>query len=242
MRLFSKLKKVIKSEASNQKQPAHSQTEEEYYTELFTKHPVWNSPTANTEEVLRWEIIKNFIFYITGYNANHAGEHKPLTILDLGCGRGWLSNLLTPYGKVTGIEPIEPVVKYANQIFPDIDIRHGNSQTLLNAKETFDIVVCSEVIEHVVDEEKAGFLNGLNALLNSNGFLILTTPRKEAQQEWLKYSTPGQPVEDWLDEKTLGGLLAESDFTKHYLSRFSIPPNPAAPDIEIYQLWLAQKK
>ncbi|MDN5288994.1 MAG: hypothetical protein JWR38_5268 [Mucilaginibacter sp.] len=242
MKILNKLKGLVTAGAENETQPPRQQTEEEYYTELFTKHPVWNSQAPNTEEALRWQIIQNFLFYITGFHTSAAANSGPLKILDLGCGRGWLSKLLTPYGTVTGIEPIKPVVEYAQQLFPDTNIRHGNAQTLLKSKEMFDIIVCSEVIEHVVDDEKPDFLKNLNLLLHNNGFLILTTPRKEAQEEWLKYAIPGQPVEAWLDERTLEGMLRQSSFTQHYLSRFSIPPNPSAPEIEIYQLWLVQKK
>lgn len=216
------------------------ENEESFYTELFTKSAYWSNPNPNTEEKLRWQVIKSFVFYILGYHA-HANKNVQLKILDLGCGRGWLSNLLSTYGNVIGVEPIKPVVEYANKIFPALDIRHGTSELLLKSGEKFDLIVCSEVIEHVIDAEKLTFLNNLNLLLNPDGFLILTTPRKDVQNEWLKYSKPGQPIEDWLDEKTVGELVNDAGFIKHYLDRFAIPPVPDAPEIEIYQLWLVQK-
>jgi 2-polyprenyl-3-methyl-5-hydroxy-6-metoxy-1,4-benzoquinol methylase len=217
-------------------------TQEQYYTHLFTESPDWKTPEPNYEEELRWQIIKNYVFFIKGYFAGSTKYDivRP-RILDIGCGRGWLTNLLSQFGDIKGIEPIGPVVKYANLLFPDIDITEGDIDSVLKKNEKFDIIVCSEVIEHIPDEEKADFLKKLNRVLHDDGFLIITTPRKDVQELWLRYSQPGQPIEEWLDEATLEVLLSQCKFKKHLLSRFAIPPKPDAPEIEIYQLWLSQK-
>lgn len=225
-----------------QQTPPRIETEEEYYTRLFTESADWKTPNPNYEEELRWRIIKNYIFFIKGHFSALAPSRtfRP-KILDIGCGRGWLTNLLAAFGDVQGIEPIGPVVKYANDLFPNLDISQGNIETVLVTSKKFDVVVCSEVIEHVVDTQKLDFLNKIHAVLNNNGFLIVTTPRKEVQELWMRYNQPGQPVEEWLDEATLHDLLIKCKFKKEFLSRFAIPPKPDAPEIEIYQLWLVQK-
>jgi 2-polyprenyl-3-methyl-5-hydroxy-6-metoxy-1,4-benzoquinol methylase len=217
-------------------------TEEQFYVELFTKDPNWNKPTPNFEENLRWNIIEKFIFYIKGYRKS-SDNHTTPQILDLGCGRGWLSNLLSSYGEVTGIEPIEGVVLYAQKIFPHIDFITGTTTNLLSSgkKNHYDIIVCSEVIEHIADNYKLAFLSDIRSLLSDNGFLIITTPRKDAEAEWKKHSNPGQPIEDWIYEKDLSKLITQTNFTKHEIQRLSMSPNPNAPLIEIYQLWLIQK-
>jgi 2-polyprenyl-3-methyl-5-hydroxy-6-metoxy-1,4-benzoquinol methylase len=228
-----KLKRILKKEVAY--------TEEEYYEKFFIENKEWNTAWPNYDENSRWAIIEKFLFYIEGYNSANSSNEKN-NILDVGCGRGWLSNLLREYGNVIGIEPVRSVVEYGKQLFPDLDLRVGVSQDLLNKYTShFDIVVCSEVIEHIPDEQKFSFLNNLKTLLKTNGFLILTTPRKDAEIEWKKYGDPSQPVEDWLLEETIAKLFIQTGFQKLLLKRLSMSPVKKAPSIEIYQLWLAQK-
>jgi 2-polyprenyl-3-methyl-5-hydroxy-6-metoxy-1,4-benzoquinol methylase len=232
--IIRKVKNVIKKVFKINKK-----NESEFYTKFFTEVPYWNSPTPNYEESLRWEIIKSFLGEINKHN--DFTSTKP-NILDLGCGRGWLSKLLSEYGTVIGIEPIKPVVEYAKGLFPKLDLRHGTAKSLINEKKIkfFDIVVCSEVIEHIPDKKKLQFIIQIKKLLKPNGFLILTTPRKDAEVEWRRYGDPHQPIEDWISEKSLEQLFAETKFERRGLRRFSIPPIKGAPEIEIYQLWLVQ--
>lgn len=214
-------------------------TDEEFYTELFTKDEFWSTPTPNSEEQKRWAIIQEFLAYIK----KSQGMPERPEILDLGCGRGWLTNLLSGYGPVTGIEPIKPVVEYARKMYPNIDFLSGSSGDLLEKgmQGKFDIVVSSEVIEHVPDENKPSFIRDINTLLKPGGFTIITTPRKEAEQEWLKYCAEGQPVEDWITEPTLKSLFEAQGFGQRDNRRLNIKPNSTAAEIEIYQLWLFQK-
>lgn len=216
-------------------------TQEEFYESLFTQSDEWSNPNPNSEEKLRWEIIENFIFYIKGYNAEIKIEQSK--ILDLGCGRGWLTNLLSKHGKIKGIEPIKPVVEYANTIFPELDIEHGTSKNLIEKGfiNEFDLIVSSEVIEHIDDQLKPDFVNDIKLLLKDGGFALITTPRKDAEEEWKKYIDPNQPIEDWLTESSLEQLFVNSGFKKHLKKTFSIRPNTTAPEIEIYQVWLFQK-
>jgi 2-polyprenyl-3-methyl-5-hydroxy-6-metoxy-1,4-benzoquinol methylase len=213
-------------------------SEAEFYKDLFIKNPTWNKVSANAEEQLRWEIIQDFL--------NEIGSLADLShpkILDIGCGRGWMSNLLSFYGETTGIEPVKAVVKYAKKLFPNINFRYGKAEDLITEGKTlfYDIVVCSEVIEHIPHTEKKGFLLKIRELLKPNGFLILTTPRKDAEIEWRKYTAPGQPIEDWITEGEMQQLFNDGNMKMHSLKRFSIPPAANAPLIEIYQLWLVQK-
>ena len=215
--------------------------ERRYYTNLFTRDPVWSSPNPNFEETLRWNIIQNFVLAIKDQKSLSAIQSY--NILDIGCGRGWLSNLLSAYGSVIGIEPVKPVVAWAKQLFPTLDLRHGIAKDLIKEGKTgfFDIIICSEVIEHIPNNRKDKFVKEIYSLLKEDGFLIITTPRKEAELDWKQYGNPNQPIEEWLSEDEVNDLLVSNNFKKHSLSRFSIAPLPGASLIEIYQLWLVQK-
>lgn len=214
------------------------QKEDAFYERLFVKNEHWNSSFPNSEETLRWRIIEQFILKII--------ERKVISeikILDLGCGRGWLSKLLSRYGDVLGIEPVKGVVAHARFMFPEIKFICGTTKTLLRAKnfKKFNLIVASEVIEHIPDAKKEFFLRDISLLLKEEGYLIITTPRKEAQAIWNSYMKPDQPVEDWMSENNVENLAIKMNFEKVDLNRFSIPPVKDAPEIEIYQLWLFQK-
>src|ERR1700757_301321 len=86
--------------------------EQEFYKFFYTINPNWSKPEPNQDESLRWEEIQKSI---TDLNV----ELKGRQILEIGCGRGWLCNKLTKLGAITvGIDPIEPVIKYAKKLFP----------------------------------------------------------------------------------------------------------------------------
>lgn len=214
--------------------------EERYYTNLFTRDLVWSLPQPNHEETLRWNIIQDFLRVIRDQEYYKKEEFY---ILDVGCGRGWLSNLLSDHGHVIGIEPIKPVVNWANKLFPQIDIRQGVTKDLIKEGKIghFDLIVCSEVIEHIHDKQKKGFIKELNSLLRQSGYLIITTPRKEAEPEWRIHGDPGQPIEEWLSEEELKSLLVSNNFKIQKLSRLSVSPSQEALPIEVYQLWLVKK-
>ena len=212
--------------------------EDKYYQDLFIKNKRWNTAEPNEEELTRWLIINDFFSVI-----NAEFGKRTLKILDLGCGRGWLANKMSVYGNVTGVEPVDTVVEYGKTLFPHLDLRQGTSKDLLahGAMGSFDIVVSSEVIEHIPDSDKPAFVKDINLLLKPDGFSIITTPRKDIQEEWLEYCDPDQPVEDWMYEITLKELFIAAGFIDKKLERYACSPKPSAPELEVYQLWLFQK-
>lgn len=110
-----------------------------------------------------------------------AGGMKPLlglSVLDIGCGGGLISEPLARLGaRVTGIEPKEANIRAAMaHAAPQglgIDYRVATVEDLAAAGETFDCVVCLEVVEHVPDV--AAFLVTCAALVRPGGLMILST-------------------------------------------------------------------
>ncbi len=138
-----------------------------------------------------------------------------LEILDLGCGTGWLSKALSRYGTVTGIDFAPQTIAKAQHEYGD----HGHfmvadpASPTMGLSNTFDLVVASEVIEHV--EDHAAFATLIASLLRPNGWLILTTPNLRlkhyvmADARKRKY---WQPIENWLAPTQLTNLLRHHGF------------------------------
>ncbi len=177
----------------------------DFYENFFVKNSEWNGMNPNSDELTRWNVIKNFLELIN--------LPKTSIILDIGCGRGWLTNLLREYGDPTGIDPVEPVVIYAKNLFPELNFYSLTPREY--GKKRFkkvDIIVMSEVIEHI--KEKREFLLDVMRLLKNPGYLILSTPRGELRSFYeKKYGNPSQPIENWIDSESLKLLLINSGLT-----------------------------
>ena len=77
-------------------------------------------------------------------------------VLDLGCGGGFLAEELARRGaNVTGVDPSQPAIDiardHAGANFLKINYQVGTGERIPFANDSFDIVVCVDVLEHVED-------------------------------------------------------------------------------------------
>lgn len=99
-----------------------------------------------------------------------------IEILDVGCGTGQM--LTTPLGekgfKITGIDLDETSVFFATEHnkLENIHFLHCDLKNLKHKK--FDIIICSEVLEHV--ENPKDLLYEMAGLMKPESILIITTP------------------------------------------------------------------
>ena len=171
---------------------------EEYYNKYWS-NPAFDSGEPFGDEKDRVESIFQLI---DKHVVPSMGAKKNLKILDLGCGRGWLTNLLVHYGNVLGIDPVKAAIERARELFPAICFEVGTAEDLLSAHGPgkFQLIVSSEVIEHVEDNHKKGFMESIYSLLVPGGFAILTTPRAELWDAYWSNHRIKQPIEQWLSE------------------------------------------
>ncbi len=79
---------------------------------------------------------------------------KPARVLEVGCGQGWLLRDIAdvlPDVQLTGIDIRPDTIEFARSLVPDADLRVVDAGALPFADDEFDLVVCSEVLEHVDD-------------------------------------------------------------------------------------------
>ena len=106
-----------------------------------------------------------------------AGEGRPATVLDAGCGEGvvteWLRDGL-PGARVVGVDASNDALREASERVPEASFEPGDVQALPFADGSFDLVVCTEVLEHVADPRAA--LVELRRV--SRGRVVVTVPHE----------------------------------------------------------------
>ena len=182
----------------------------EFYKDLFTQGVYWSASYPNPDEAARWLKIGEYLSTIA---MARRGESKaPMRILDVGCGRGWLTNLVDVYGEAEGVDPVPESIELARRMYPHLKFFSGTATDVYKSSDStaYDVIVTSEVIEHVSD--KVGFVEDMVNCLQPEGYVILTTPRGELFDRWLCLGSKKQPVELWLTEAELSKLFRSRNF------------------------------
>lgn len=110
-----------------------------------------------------------------------AGGAKPLghlRVLDVGCGGGLLAEPLARLGaEVVATDPSPAAIAaaraHAEAAGVTVDYRVGTAEDRLAESEVYDLVVASEVVEHVGDVPV--FLQSLAALTRPGGLVVFST-------------------------------------------------------------------
>jgi len=140
----------------------------EYYEAKFKKRyygekAVYLNPDPNHYHQKILEIIKRH------------SKSKTIKILDVGCATGYLG-AAAKMGKnyVCGIEISEKAAKEAKNVLDDVIVGNIEELELPYPKEYFDIIICSDVIEHLFDPKR--ILVKLRDYLKSGGKLLMVVP------------------------------------------------------------------
>lgn len=100
---------------------------------------------------------------------------KNKSILDVGCSEGYFGSKLKKKGaKVIGVDISKSAIKIAKQVLNEVRLVDLNDGKLPFQDRTFDIIVASEVIEHLIQPQK--ILNELARVVKKEGMVIITTP------------------------------------------------------------------
>jgi len=102
-------------------------------------------------------------------------EHNLDTILDIGCGSGFKLLKYFKNRNFTGLE-IEPTLSWLKSSYPDNEWELSDLSNVYHAN--YDLVICSDVIEHLIDPDI--LLDYINSL--SFKFAVLSTPERNVIQ------------------------------------------------------------
>ncbi|MFH1785017.1 MAG: class I SAM-dependent methyltransferase [Candidatus Micrarchaeota archaeon] len=101
-------------------------------------------------------------------------KYKLNSILDNGCGAAVVSRILAKNGyKVTGFDISYAIIKKIPKQ-RNLKLIVGDSDTLPFPDNSFDCVICSEVLEHIKDNGPS--IKEINRVLKKGGIAIITIP------------------------------------------------------------------
>jgi SAM-dependent methyltransferase len=131
-------------------------------------------------------------------------------VLDLGCGDG----SFTAAAGAVGADIADAALARARRRHPDLRfVRVPEEGPLPFAAEEFDLVWCSETLEHVADT--AGFLAEARRVLRPGGEIAVTVPRSGRLRAVLAWERELHPLGDHLrfyTRRTLTDVLDDAGF------------------------------
>lgn len=133
---------------------------------------------------------------------------NPKSVLDVGCGDGFYLHLLAalfPKARIVGIDKDKNALRSAviNLKSQNLSIKHGDVYNLSFASNSFDIVLASEVLEHLKDDLKG--LKEIYRVLRPGGLLLISVPHANYPILW-------DPI-NWFIEKIFNTHIKKGFFS-----------------------------
>lgn len=180
-----------------------------------------------------------------------------LTVLDVGCGGGLISEALAKCGAVvTGVDAsamsIEIAKRHAEQSALSIDYRHCIASQLLEHNERFDAVINAEVVEHVPDQP--ALIHDCANLVKADGTLVVATLNRTIKSwviailgaeyvmrylpigthDWNKFVKP-EELNRWLKPSGFEWVSATGMKLNVMSGKWRLSPSMAVNYIQIYR-------
>jgi 2-polyprenyl-3-methyl-5-hydroxy-6-metoxy-1,4-benzoquinol methylase len=169
-------------------QPVKVAREGARWEEIANQDPMWAILSYREGKYGGWsetEFFRHGADRVEEFLTCGAAVHRPLrhrTALDFGCGVGRLARALAArFEHVTGLDISETMVQRARELnagIENIEFRCNDRPDLsLFADESFDLVACDIVLQHLPDREAVfGYLAEFVRVLNPDGLLVFQLP------------------------------------------------------------------
>ncbi len=98
-------------------------------------------------------------------------------ILDISCGTGYGSKMLSNKGMVLAVDVDGKAIEFAKRFNASPNVKYlRKSIQKYERKQKFDTIVCLETFEHLPLKDGVELLKKIKSLLKSNGCVVLSTP------------------------------------------------------------------
>jgi len=127
---------------------------------------------------LRLSYIRDCVCHYMSRDKNAERPFDGLRVLDVGCGGGLLSEPVADWGAdVVGIDASAKMVEvarmHASLVGAPVIYRHALAEDLCEAGERFDVILNTEVVEHVAQVDR--FLASCCRMVKPGGLMVVAT-------------------------------------------------------------------
>ncbi len=143
-----------------------------------------NSENGKIQQEVIWDVIEKTLqgFMTTSERSNDPAENLPLSVLDAGCGGGWLSAKLSETlgtgSQIFGCDFSKELISYAKETYPQTKFSNTKFEVadiispLPYAEAQFDVVIFNMAGHDVSDLPAA--MNNLSKVCKPDGKLLVT--------------------------------------------------------------------
>lgn len=129
------------------------------------------------------------------------GEMTPGSILDLGCGAGYVTAEMADRGwSVVGAELVGKLALAARGRVGAVVVADCGGRSLPFRSDSFDVVFAGELIEHVIDTD--ALLSEIGRIVRHGGMVIITTPNLASFENRLRLLLGLYPI--WVEFRSAG--------------------------------------
>jgi cyclopropane fatty-acyl-phospholipid synthase-like methyltransferase len=136
------------------------------------------------------------------YAINKLGLKQSDKVIDFGCGRGYGTYLLSLYSFAIGVDINaqyrEDAIKTFGDYYYDPDVIEA-----IGCFEYFDKAVCTEVIEHVTQDEQTLIIKRIASWLKPGGSIYLTFPKGDNRKSEYNQFHVCEPSIEWIEDLLL---------------------------------------
>ncbi len=140
---------------------------------LSFMHTTDNYRKHKTSSSLQKKLLANFNSVLL----EEVKKINPDSILDVGCGEGFTLEKIRKAGigkKLEGVDFLDRAIELGKKEHPKLTLKQGSIFDLKYKDNSFDLIICSEVLEHIDDPEK-----GLQELVRvSKKYCLLSVPNE----------------------------------------------------------------
>jgi len=209
----------------------------DYYNIQF--HHLKSGPLDKMKKEVRFALLKKLL------------QFQKENVLIIGCGSQGEMGILNKNCKGLGVDLSETAIKQTKRDYPKFKYYVCDATNLPMKDNQFDCVVCSEVMEHIPNQQK--LLKEIKRVLKRKGLLLLTTPnwlswyglaRIIAEFIFKKpFTADNQPVDNWQIPYRLKRILARDFKIVSFQGLWYYPPTGKErfriPDLMVLPLfWL----